>query len=188
MVEFSIDDLLYYRNFSRESTATNSIFLTKYAKKYGERGPKYLGIRAGKSGLTPVNSVLGTIPESFDEYSEKEELDEYQRRHFFLFTSQDFTDVLAAEKPDAQPSSLWNTSSNSPASTFLGFLGAKIWSAPTEDDIDPDLDDNIGIMPLLQRRNWIYQIGYRTRIFGTKEGYWDAKTDEVWKALKPSLQ
>lgn len=183
----SIDSVLYSNTLSRNSTGNNIIPLTVNARKYGE-GVYFTGLPKGKSGLTPTQPFLGTIPQSEEEYTRQFRLEDYQKYNFFGFSSQDLTDILAAEKLDAQPSSLWKTSSNSASllGVFNPFAALLLPSFMTP-VLDPDADDNIGIMPFLQRDNWDQNLAW-SPILGTIKKHWDTKSDEVWKAMKPSLQ
>lgn len=140
LTEFGIDNILYAKTLSRDSTPFNHIPLNANAKKYGERGSEFVVFPPGISALTPRDPILGNIPESQKEYDFLELYRNYQRSHFYKFTSQELEDILATEKSDALPPSLWNAT------------GTPLDSSPSE--IPDEAGENAGIMPLLQRENW----------------------------------
>lgn len=84
-----------------ESSYDKTVPLTANARKYGETNDAWF--MEGKSGLTPIGSP---IINSAREYEVLQNINEYQKgdSRGSNYTSQDFTDLLVAEKPDAKPS------------------------------------------------------------------------------------
>lgn len=72
MAQPSIDSVIYSDTLSRDSTPTNIIHLTPLAIKYAEKGSNRNGILSGKSGLTPIERPIGSIPETRLDYETEE--------------------------------------------------------------------------------------------------------------------